>query len=93
MTQEEMLKAYIDFFKKTVKDWIKTSDKYENRNKKRDFSTVRSSMSSFVRRYVGAEKFIETNEKLEKYLILNGYMIKSGKGYDISYPKYEEYKK
>ena len=89
-----MLKAYLDFFNKTAKEWARTSEKYEDRNRKKDFSSVMSSMSSFVKRLVGLQKYPEVNEKLEKFLVINNYVTRNSRGsFDVTPSKYSEYKK
>lgn len=91
---DDILRAYMDMFHKTVREWVNSSDKYENRNKKRDFSQVMLSMSSFLRRYIGAEKASTAQPKVEQYLKLNRYIKVNDRGrFDLPEDRYNEYKK
>lgn len=93
MQSERLLKAYMDMFLKTVREWARTSEKYEDRNKKRDFSSVMMQMHTFAKRFIGMQKYAEVNPKLEKYLVLNGYVTRNAKGeFDVSAARYNEYR-
>jgi len=93
MQNDDLLKAYLDMFRKTVKEWARGSAKYEERHKKRDFGHVMMSMSLFLKRYIGAEKHAEANPKLEHYLIINKYITRNDKGkFDVTEARYNEYR-
>ncbi|MBQ4566629.1 MAG: hypothetical protein IJA79_00710 [Desulfovibrio sp.] len=93
MQNEKLLKVYMDMFRKFSREWARSSDKYKDRNLKRDFSTVMMQMHTFVKRYVGMQKYPEMNPKLEKYLIINNYVTKNARGgFDVSSARYREYR-
>ena len=93
MRSEDLLKAYMDMFRKNAREWARSSTKYEERHRKSHFSQVMRSMASFVKRFIGLQKYGEVNPKLENYLLLNNYVIRNSKGeFDVTLARYNEYK-
>ncbi|MBQ4567217.1 MAG: hypothetical protein IJA79_03710 [Desulfovibrio sp.] len=93
MSSEDLLKAYMDMFRKNAREWARGSTKYEERHRKVPFNQVMRNMAAFVKRFIGLQKYGEVNPKLEKYLLLNNYIIRNSKGeFDVLPARYDEYK-
>ncbi|MBQ3060739.1 MAG: hypothetical protein IJD16_10585 [Desulfovibrio sp.] len=89
----DVMKVFMDMFRKTVKEWARSSEKYQDRNKKRDFNAVMLNMSTFTKRYIGAQKHAEVYDKIISYLVLNNFVIRNNRGmFDVSEARYNEYK-